>query len=332
MRLHRDLAFTSRVGAVSNRAMVERATPATNARARAGGRIAGLQEKPAFELKFFDPSPIPIVIAAPHAGRAYPPQLLEQMRSAGEAAIRLEDRAIDKIAEQVAERTSASLLIAQAPRAMIDLNRARDEVDWSMVQGGAPIPSRLRAPGRRVRSGLGLVPRRLPGSGEIWRGPLPSGEIDARIADIHDPYHQVLTQELVRLRRRWGAALLIDLHSMPPLPQDDPPRFVLGDRFGAACSAGLSAIVLHHRELRAVGIAHNRPYAGGYVLDRHAAPRKAIHAMQLEVCRSAYLDKDLRELGEGAEAVVNALVSLVQTLAGEVSAMGSAEAGKLAAE
>ncbi len=332
MRLHRDFAFTSRVAAFSNRRMVEQATPAANVRTVSGGRIGGFRETPAFELKLFDPSPIPIVIAAPHAGRAYPPRLLEQMRSAGDAAIRLEDRAIDKVAEMVAERTSASLLVAQAPRAMIDLNRARDEIDWSMVQGGAPISSRARAPGRRVRSGLGLVPRRLPGSGEIWRGPLQSGEIEARIEDVHDPYHKALTHELARLRRRWGAALLIDLHSMPPLPQDDPPKFVLGDRFGAACSAGLSAIVLQDRKMRESGIAHNRPYAGGYVLDRHAAPRKAIHAIQLEVCRSAYLDESMLELGQGTDAVVSALVGLVQTLAGEVSAMGSAEAGKLAAE
>ena len=32
--------------------------------------------------------------------------------------------------------------------------------------------------------------------------------------------------------------------------------------------------------------AQNRPYSGGYVLDRHGAPERGIHALQVEVCRA----------------------------------------------
>ena len=248
------------------------------------------------------------------------------------SALRLEDRLVDTVAEEVANQTRASLLVAHAPRAMIDLNRATDEVDWSMVAGAKGQCKVVRPQGRRVRSGLGLVPRRLAGDGEIWRHPLTKEELDRRIAEIHEPYHQTLSDELTRLKQRWGAALLLDLHSMPPITQDVAPEFVLGDRFGASCSAALGAAVVECVQDHKSRIAQNRPYAGGYVLDRHSAPRRAIHAMQLEICRSAYLDGSLSEKGPGFDRIVEVITHIVQTLASEVAALGSAEAGRLAAE
>jgi N-formylglutamate amidohydrolase len=57
------------------------------------------------------------------------------------------------------------------------------------------------------------VPRRLPGLGELWRHRLPADELTARIECVHQPYHATLAAGLEQLRDRWGAALLIDLHS-----------------------------------------------------------------------------------------------------------------------
>src|ERR1700747_3182565 len=97
-----------------------------------GGQIPGSAGVPAFTLSGPVPSAIPVLIAVPHAGRAYPGSLLERMRNPGFAALRLEDRYVDRLAESVAAATGASLLVANAPRAMIDLNRAADDVDWDM--------------------------------------------------------------------------------------------------------------------------------------------------------------------------------------------------------
>ena len=69
--------------------------------------------------------------------------------------------------------------------------------------------------------------------------------------------------------------------------------------------------------------AHNRPYAGGYGLERHAATAQGIHALQIEVDRSCYLDAGLSEPGEGFAAVVSLLVDMVRVLAGEVAALGA---------
>lgn len=247
-----------------------------------------------------------------------------QMRNQAAASLRLEDRFADLLAEAVARETGAALLIAHAPRAMIDLNRAPDDVDWDMVAGGAPGPRARLSAGRRARSGLGLVPRRLPGLGELWKRHLTAEELAARIEQVHQPYHVALSHALEALRDRWGSALLIDLHSMPPLgPKrgaDAAPDFVIGDRFGASCDAGLSVAAFDHFAQAVRRAAHNRPYAGGYGLDRHARPARGLHAMQVEICRAAYLDAHLQEPGPGLAAVVRVMAGLVRRLAEELAA------------
>ncbi len=215
-----------------------------------GGLLPGSDGQPAFELWHRRPSAIPVLIAVPHAGRLYPPELVARMRQPELACLRLEDRLADLVARAVARETGATLLIAHAPRALIDLNRAPEDMDWEMVAGGAPRGASLFAAGRRARSGLGLVPRRLQGLGELWKDRLTAHELETRIASVHSPYHTALGQMLEGLRDRWGNALLLDLHSMPPLGpkcgSDPAADFVIGDRYGSSCAAHRSQAAIAH--------------------------------------------------------------------------------------
>jgi N-formylglutamate amidohydrolase len=308
-------------------------------RRETGGTIPGGAGASAFYVRAPQPSAIPVLVAVPHAGRAYPGSLLERMRHPGFVALRLEDRKVDLLAEEIARQTGAALLVAQAPRAMIDLNRAVDDVDWDMIGGGAPGHRLMEVgsytPGMRARSGLGLIPRRLPGLGELWKRRHDAVDLAARISGIHEPYHARLAATLDTLRERWGAALLIDLHSMPPLTLrggQPGPELVVGDRFGTTCHGGLVASAFAYFAEHRCGTAHNRPYAGGYVLERHAAPRSGLHALQLEIDRSIYLDSRLLEPGDGFAAMAELMVGLVRRLAGEVAALGRIEAAKNWAE
>ncbi len=301
----------------------------------AGGTIPGSQS-PAFSLHLPRSLPLPVLIAAPHGGRAYPEETLADMREPRWSALRLEDRHADGLAQEVAQATGAALLVAHAPRAVLDLNRAVEDVDWAMVTGRAPRGATHSQANRRARSGLGLVPRRLPGLGEIWKSPLPKDTLERRIAEIHRPYHDTLARTMETLRDKWGAALLIDLHSMPPLKhhgeQDKPAEFVIGDRFGSSCSDSIVAVALSHFGEARRRVAYNRPYSGGYVLERHASPRRGLHAIQLEVCRSAYLDARLEEPGARISGVVRLLAGLVRRLASEIAGLGAAGSVRQAAE
>jgi N-formylglutamate amidohydrolase len=299
-----------------------------------------LGDAPAFTLTAPSRLRLPVLIAVPHAGRAYPPAVVAQMRDPALAQLRLEDRHVDRLGAEIARQTGAGLLVAHAPRALLDLNRADTDIDWDMVAGGRPDGTAPASPGEarnaRARSGLGLVPRRLPGSGEIWRGRLSPDELAARIAGIHHTYHAALGAELARIRAEWGAALLIDLHSMPPLRPAEgearAPDIVLGDRFGASCSAVLMGRALAHLEGRGHPAAQNRPYSGGYVLDRHGAPQHGLHALQIEVCRTTYLDRQLTEPGAGLQAMAASLAALVRELGSEAALLGGDDTLRQAAE
>lgn len=295
-----------------------------DSRSQRGGSIPGTAGLPAFSMTMPHAARVPVVVAVPHAGRHYPADLTDRMRHPAAAGLRLEDRLVDVVAQAVARETGAALIVAHAPRALIDLNRSPDDVDWDMIAGGTrPVLPRLSSAGRRARSGLGLVPRRLPGMGEVWKRPLPAEELEARLDQVHRPYHTALGGMMEELRDRWGAVLLIDLHSMPPLgPKHGPDRavdFVIGDRFGASCAPSLTATGMALTATQGHTTAHNRPYAGGYVLDRHAAPARGLHAMQIEVCRTAYLDAGMREPGSGLAGVVQVLTGAVRALAADLS-------------
>lgn len=303
-----------------------------------GGSIArkGPDEAPGPAFVHVAPRnrPLPVLIAVPHAGCNYPAEVAEQMRDPGPSQLRLEDRRVDAVGVEVARATGTGLLVAHAPRAMIDLNRASDDIDWGMVarpkgfdthafdERGNKGPSS----NARARSGLGIVPRRLPGFGEIWRSKLSHNELARRIEQIHRPYHEFLESELARMRDAWGAALLIDLHSMPPLRRrsagEAVPKIVIGDRYGASCDHILPAHAFRYLEQQGQIAAHNRPYSGGYVLDRHARPSKGIHGIQIELCRSTYLDASLSEPSQNLSPLAQMLAGLVRILGAETAGLG----------
>ncbi len=291
-----------------------------------GGTIPGSSAAPAFTLWRPARLDLPVLIAVPHDGQIYPPSLLAKMRNPVETCPRLEDRHVARIGELVSQDVGATFLQAHAPRAMLDLNRAVDDIDWSMVSGARPRGPRHSQFNRRARSGLGLVPRRIPGIGEIWRSPMTRVEIDVRIEAIYTPYHSALGRELEALRDRFGVALLLDLHSMPPLRPpaqgEEAAEFVVGDRFGASCDGGLADLALRYLSGQGRRVAHNRPYAGGHMLDRYGQPRRGIQAIQLEVCRSIYLDARLDRPSARLPGIARLVSGLVRTLAHEVEAMG----------
>lgn len=301
-----------------------------------GGEIPGGSGQAAFTLYQGKTFALPVLLAVPHAGTVYPPSLLAAMRNPGRSVLRLEDRHVDQVARHAAGDAGATLLVADAPRAMIDLNRAPGDVDHDMIRYGPGSAPRSVSQGWRTRNGLGLVPRRLPGLGELWNSPLEEAELARRVDGVHEPYHRTLGDLLERMRDRWGAALLLDVHSMPPLAPrasgEPTPVCVLGDRFGASCDSGLALMAQESLGRQGLAVAVNRPYAGGYVLDRHAAPRAGIHALQVEFCRSLYLDSGFVEPTDGVKTLGRILSNLVRVLADEVVLMGRGRRWDCAAE
>ncbi|MGC6328909.1 N-formylglutamate amidohydrolase [Rhizorhabdus sp. FW153] len=256
----------------------------------------------------------PILLTVPHAGRDYPPSVIEAARVPVERLRALEDRyADDLIGPAIAQ--GATAIVASVARATIDLNRDPREIDPAMVEGVLAAEDLLLS--GKVRAGLGLFPRRLPSCGELWRRRLTQDAVRSRIAEIHAPYHAAIAQRLELTRQRFGAAILIDCHSMPPLPirqPDGPVRIVVGDRFGAGAS--IAAVDLVMAVIESVGLvaARNHPYAGGYTIDRHGRPRRNVHAIQIEYDRSLYLDAALDRPGPNMEGCGRLLATIASRL------------------
>jgi N-formylglutamate deformylase len=116
-----------------------------------------------------------------------------------------------------------------------------------------------------------------------------------RIETLYKPYHRALRRLFTRVHRDFGAAVLIDCHSMPSTAgaKDDRPRadVVLGDRYGTSCAGVVSDVI--DATLRTLGytVSRNKPYAGGFITEHYGNPAAGLHAIQVELNRSLYMDE-----------------------------------------
>lgn len=260
----------------------------------------------------------PVVLSVPHAGRDYPGRLLSASRLAREQLELLEDRYADLLVKEAVD-CGFTALVATRARAWIDLNRHEREIDPDMV---TPWPGRrglIRS--SKVTGGLGLLPRRLRGKGDILHGPVAMADVEARIADDHRPYHKALTALLEAAHARFGVAILLDIHSMPPLPAEGFPgvRIVFGDRFGRSASSPFIRILREIAAEAGHGSADNVPYSGGHVLDAHGNPSRGRHAIQVEIDRSLYLDGALKAPQSDLGGVNRLIRLMAQALSEEVA-------------
>jgi N-formylglutamate amidohydrolase len=254
----------------------------------------------------------PVVLSVPHAGRAYSAALLKASRLPLKTLEALEDRLVDRLVWR-AQAAGAVALIAQVPRAEIDLNRDEREIDPAMIVPPPPVRSILQSP--RTRGGLGLVPSRINGAGSIWRYRIPGPELSRRIAEVHAPYHAALSGALNAARDRFGIAILLDCHSMPPQEDGAGPSVVFGDRHGTSIAADYIDAAVQAAHACGFQVGRNAPYAGGYITLRHGKPAEGIHALQLEIDRSQYLDKAMRSPGPGFDAAAGMIAQVAAALA-----------------
>ena len=268
----------------------------------------------------------PVVLSVPHAGRSYPPSLLRSSRLPLDRIETLEDRLVDRLVWR-AVASGCRAIIANSSRAEIDLNRDEREIDPATVVPSPPAGSVL--PSARTKGGLGLIPSRIAGSGSIWLHRIGQDEVRRRVEDIHRPYHQAIADALEEARARFGIAILLDCHSMPPRDMaGGDPGLVFGDRHGTSIAPDLVAAAIAAAREAGFTAGRNNPYAGGHITAIHGRPAKGIHALQLEIDRSLYLDETLREPGPGFDRTAHLIASIAGALAERAAGTGHAIAAE----
>jgi N-formylglutamate amidohydrolase len=269
----------------------------------------------------------PLLISVPHAGRDYPREMAAMARLGAAELKVLEDRFADQLID-AAVAAGFSALVATTPRGWIDLNRAEREYDPGLIEGerfGAPIAS------AKVRGGLGIIPRRIARGGDIWRGAISADDFAVRLSEHYRPFHAALDALIEARIARFGVAILLDIHSMPPiasLASGDVPRVIIGDLFGRSAASRFSHCATHIVAGSAISVSTNIPYAGGHILERHGRPLRGVHALQIEIDRSLYLDARFDQPGDGLAA----MQALIRNLAVALSQKAAVEPLLQAAE
>jgi N-formylglutamate amidohydrolase len=241
----------------------------------------------------------PVVVASPHSGATYPADFLAQAALPVATLRRAEDAFVDELFRS-APALGMPLLAARFPRSYVDANREPYELDPGMFEG--PLPRPLNHRTTRVAAGLGMIPR-VAASGEaIYRGRVPSDEIEYRLETCWRPYHTALSMAVEQTYSVFGGALLIDAHSMPSLAsgiglRDREQRvdIVLGDNHGEACALHVVDHVDRFLSAKGLRVLRNQPYAGGFTTQRYGRPALGRHALQIEINRALYMDEARHE-------------------------------------
>jgi N-formylglutamate amidohydrolase len=253
-----------------------------------------------------------LIIACPHSGRFYPPELLKATVLDQLALRRSEDAFVD-ILFQDAPDYGAILLVNEFARAFVDVNRSPGEMDPKLIS--SIYVDSHETSSDRVKAGLGVIPRTVGDNVAIYRHRMAVQEAVARLSEVHHPWHGTIETCMTEASHMHGCAVLLDCHSMPSRASGHPScDIVLGDRFGASCAPDIMRAALDFLRSAGLKVARNNPYAGGYSMTRHGQPLRHHHAIQIEINRCLYMIEGAMTLRPSARQVRETMAGLVSVL------------------
>jgi N-formylglutamate amidohydrolase len=259
----------------------------------------------------------PVVFNSPHSGRVYPGAFLSAARLDLTVLRRSEDSFVDELILGVVG-SGIPVMRAHFPRCYVDVNREPYELDPRMFDGRLPSFANTRS--MRVAGGLGTVARVVGDAQEIYDRRLPVDDALRRIETLYKPYHRALRRLVTRVHRDFGAAILVDCHSMPSTAgaKDERPRadVVIGDRYGTSCVTMVTDTIETVLRRQGYAVSRNKPYAGGFITEHYGNPAAGFHSIQLEVNRALYMDERRYERAPSFARLAADFVSLGEHLAG----------------
>lgn len=233
-------------------------------------------------FKIIDPTvpQVPIIISIPHAGTFIPEDLKAKMNPELSEKPDDTDWFIDRLYSFAVE-LGITMIVANYSRWVVDLNRN-------------PEKQPLYNDGRVITD---VVPMTDFNGNQIYKDNYvpDSDEIARRVALYHTPYHEKLTELLQQRKAEFGKVLLFDAHSIrksvPGIRSEDFPELILGDNDESSASLALISTTidaLQHN--KGYEFSHNHPFKGGYITRSFGKPEENIHALQLEMCKTNYMD------------------------------------------
>ena len=240
---------------------------------------------------------VPLLISLPHDGSFIPQPMAARMHPAARRSPDT-DWHVARLYEPLARELGASVLKPQASRYVVDLNRPAD--------GHALYPGQ-RETGLVSTVGFDGEPLYLDG-----RAP-DAAEVQQRINDYWQPYHDALAQELARLHAEHGRVVLWEGHSIrsqvPMLFDGRLPDFNLGTATGASCTSALQSRLQSCLEAQTrFSVAVNGRFKGGYITRHYGCPEAGVQVVQLELVQLNYMDEASFEFDEAKAPEVQAVI------------------------
>jgi N-formylglutamate amidohydrolase len=262
---------------------------------------------------------LPVVFSSPHSGRAYTDAFIATARLDQATLRRSEDSYVDDIFS-ASPLMGAPLIAATFPRAYCDVNREAWELDPAMFED--TLPPWVNTTSARVGAGLGTIARVVANGEAIYGIRLRFADAQHRVRTCWQPYHDALADLISQTVAQFGVCLLVDCHSMPGSAtsgRHPAPEIVLGDVHGTSCAPAIMRMIDQFFGRRGYLTRRNDPYAGGYVTRHYGRPRSGVHAIQIEIARSLYMNEASLEKLPGFERVAgdaSGLLEEFQSLAG----------------
>jgi formiminoglutamase len=219
----------------------------------------------------------PIVLGLPHTGTHVPDEIWQALNQRGQG-LDDTDWHIDQLYDDLLPDLTS--VHATFHRYVIDANR--DPSGASLYPG---------------QNTTGLVPLTDFDGHAIWTTPPSPGEIEARRAAFHTPYHAAIETEMHRVYALHGVAILFDCHSirskLPFLFEGVLPDFNIGTNNGMTCADKIEAAV---GQICAEASNHtsivNGRFKGGWTTRHYGRPQDNWHAIQMELAQSTYLSRE----------------------------------------
>lgn len=245
---------------------------------------------------------IPLLISIPHLGTDIPVDVRDQLTDVAHQVADT-DWHLDRL-YGFAQRLGASVLGARYSRYVIDLNR--------------PSTGESLYPGQTT---TGLCPTETFRGEPLYRdsGGPGADEISRRLDTYWHPYHAKLREELDRLKAKFGTVLIWEAHSiasvLPRLFDGKLPDLNVGTNSRQSCDTRIvDAIEAVLKQQRTYTSVIDGRFKGGHITRAYGNPEAGIHAVQLEMCQSVYMNEsspfDYRpELAAQASSVVERMIS-----------------------
>jgi N-formylglutamate deformylase len=243
---------------------------------------------------------VPIILSSPHSGVEFPDELKSHFRPELMSQPDDTDWFVHEL-YNFAPALGITMIHGKYSRWVIDLNRNPDS---QPLYNDGRIITELVPKTDFLGNDLYVEKRFIPDEAEIAR----------RKKNYYEPYYRKIESLLAERIHQFGQVLLWDAHSIRrfvPTIQDEPfPDLILGDNDEKSADKQIIEIALQSLKKGKFAINHNSPFKGGQITRHFGKRQPNIHALQLEMVKTNYMNDDELTFNENRANEVRSVLRL----------------------